>query len=58
MGLGVRMRGNRGGGYREGAISTTLSTEKGFLWTLGRITMFLVVVVVELKETNKARVVS
>lgn len=54
----MRMRGNRGGGYREGAISTTLSTEKGFLWTLGRITMFLVVVVVELKQTNKARVVS
>lgn len=52
------MRGNRGGGYREGAISPTSSTEKGFLWTPARIRMFLVVVVVELKETNKMRVVS
>ena len=57
MGLGVRMRGNRGGGYREGAISPTSSTEKGFVWTQGRLRMFLVVVV-ELKETNKVRVVS
>ena len=53
----MRMRGSRGGGYREGAISPTSSTEKGFLWTLGRIRMFLVAVV-ELKETNKVRVVS
>lgn len=50
------MRGNRGGGYREGAISPTSSTEKGFLWTPARIRMFLVVV--ELKEMNKVRVVS
>lgn len=53
----MRMRGNRGGGYREGDISPTSSTEKGFVWTQGRLRMFLVVVV-ELKETNKVRVVS
>lgn len=52
------MRGSRGGGYREGAISPTSSTEKGFLWTPRRIRMFLVVAVVELKEMNKVRVVS